>query len=208
MRRWLADLPLRWANAMMDANEHGKAVSVLRAARERGPKDARLTNNLIYAVQEWARAVYKKDGEEKARALLLQEIKKSADLVGLKGVAAGHAERVIRDFQEAGKHEEALAAVERNRDLFRDAAAAKALSASVFDDWARKLTRDKQWGKAVEVYEKGLKRLPGDNLLKTNLIYAIQEWVRDVNQTGGQEKARARLLTARFSQSRRGESAG
>ena len=197
LRDWAAGLPLRWSQAEMDKKNYEKAVEVLQAARTRQPKDDRLTNNLVYAVQEWARDAHAKDGEEKAKAILLGQIKHFPEITELQEVASNHASRVVGALRHAGKYEECLAAVERHKEFLKGKDKARDLAASVFDAWANKLTADKKWTEAVGVYEKGLKRLPGDGHLKTNLVYTMQEWVKDVYAAAGDEKARAVLLGLR-----------
>jgi tetratricopeptide (TPR) repeat protein len=197
LRQWQAGVPLRWGNALLAKQDYEKAAAVLQGARARAPKDSRLTNNLVYTIQEWVSATWTKDGDAKAKTLVVEQLKRFPDLKELKDVAAGHAHRVVRSFQDAGKYEEALAAVERHQEFLKDKAEAQALSVSVFDAWAAKFTKAKQWGEGVAVYEKGLQRLSGNDTLKTNLVYTMQEWTRDTYKSAGAEKARAVLLGLR-----------
>ena len=45
-----------------------KAIDIIQAARSRQPTDDRLTQNLVYGVQEWARETQDKEGDGKAKA--------------------------------------------------------------------------------------------------------------------------------------------
>ncbi len=194
---WQAGVPIRWGNSLLGKQDYAIAAEVLQAARAKAPTDSRLTNNLVYTIQEWARATQAKDGDDKARTLLREQIKRYPDLNQLKDVAAGFAQRTVFTLRDAGKYEEALAAVESNRELFPNKAAADELSLSLFDSWAGKFSGAKKWNEAVDVYEKALKRLAGNDHLKNNLVYTIQEWAADTYKSGGQEKARTVLLDLR-----------
>jgi tetratricopeptide (TPR) repeat protein len=196
LRRWRGAVPLRWANALLSKRDYEKAVAVLQAARAHNPADGRLSNNLVYTVQEWARAALAKDGEDKAKAILLEQLKRFADLPALKEVAAAHVQQLARALQEGGKYEDALAAVSRHQDLLKDKETQN-LAVSIFDSWARKLTGAGKWDEAVAVYERALLRLPGNGHLKTNLVYTMQQWTRDAYKSGGADKARAVLLDLR-----------
>jgi tetratricopeptide (TPR) repeat protein len=81
--------------------------------------------------------------------------------------------------------------------LFEDKAAAEAMSVSLFDVWAGKFTKAKQWDEAVAVYDKALQRLPGNDHLKNNLIYTMQEWTSDAFKSSGPQKAKTVLLGLR-----------
>ena len=46
---------------------------------------------------------------------------------------------------------------------------------AVYDAWAKSHMKQKDWAGAIQVYEGGLKELPGDSRLKHNLAYCKQE---------------------------------
>ncbi len=192
LRRWMAELPLRWAQSELEKKEFKCAVEVLARGRAHDPKDERLTQDIVYAVQEWAKA-----GDAKAKAVLVEQIKRFPDLAGLKGVAANFAIRKANDLRNAHKYDAALAAIDENQDLLEDKDTAKNLYLSIFDTWAGDLSAKKDWPAAAGVYEKGLQRMPANEHLTNNLVYLIQEWVQDTSASAGQEQARKVLLGLR-----------
>jgi len=197
LRRWTAELPLRWAQSKLDKKDFKSAVEVLDRGRALDPTDERLTHDIVYAVQEWARNAQAKAGDANAKAILVEQIKRFPDLAGLKDVAASFAIRKANELRSAQKYEAALAFVDENLDLLKDKDTATTLYLSVFDTWTGGLTGKKQWPAAVGVYEKGLQRMPANEHLTNNLVYVMQEWVDDTSRSAGQEQARKVLLGLR-----------
>jgi tetratricopeptide (TPR) repeat protein len=195
VRRWRRDLRLRWAQAVLDGGEHEKAVALLARALA-VEKDDRAANNLCYTVGRWARHVYAGAGEAPARALLKEQLRRFPALPGLRRVAEGHVHHVVAQYQKAGKHESAYAAIDRHADLL-DEKEVKDLVRAATDAWARHLRAAGQHDGALGVYEKGLKRLPGDGRLKNNLVYTMQEWVGQAHARKGEAEARAVLARLR-----------
>jgi len=197
LRRWMAEMPLRWALAELEKKDFKSAVEVLDRGRAHNPKDERLTQDIVYAVQEWAQDVQAKAGGAKAKALLVTQIKRFPDLAGLKDVAANFAIQTVNRLRDAHKYDAALASADENQDLLKDKEAATTLYLSVFDTWAGELTGKRQWPAAVSVYEKGLQRMPANEHLTNNFVYVMQEWVRDTSKSAGEEQARMVLLGLR-----------
>ena len=197
LRRWTAELPLRWAQSEMQKKDFKSAVEVLERGRALDPKDERLTQDIIYAVQQSAQDTQAKAGDAKAKAILVEQIKRFPDLAGLKDVAAGFAIRNANGLRGAHKYDAALASVDKNQDLLKDKDTTTTLYLSVFDAWAGEITAKKQWPAAVGVYEKGLQRMPANEHLTNNLVYVMQEWVQDTSKSAGLEQARKVLLGLR-----------
>jgi tetratricopeptide (TPR) repeat protein len=197
LRRWTAELPLRWAQSEMQKKDFKSALEVLERGRALDPKDERLTQDIIYAVQQWAQDTQAKAGDAKAKAILVEQIKRFPGLAGLKTVAASFAIRNANGLRGAHKYDAALASVDENQDLLNDKDTRTTLYLSVFDTWAGDLTAKKQWPAAVGVYEKGLQRMPANEHLTNNLVYVMQEWVQDTSKSAGQEQARKVLLGLR-----------
>ncbi|MBV8096491.1 MAG: hypothetical protein JO110_25265, partial [Acetobacteraceae bacterium] len=43
----------------------------------------------------------------------------------------------------------------------------------IYDRWARGFIDKKEWQKAIDVYDDGLKHIPGDGLLTQNRAYCV-----------------------------------
>jgi len=50
------------------------------------------------------------------------------------------------------------------------------LAGILYDRWADRFSGKKEWKQAVEVYEKGLKRFPGDSHLEQNAVATWYQW--------------------------------
>jgi tetratricopeptide (TPR) repeat protein len=176
LREWSADVPLRWSQSEMDKNHFAKAIDILQGARSRQPVDDRLTQNLVYSVQEWARAAQAKEGEGKARAILLAQLKRFPQIAELKDVASGHAHQLVGGLRDAGKFPEALAAIGDNKDLLKNKDDPKTLAYSVYDGWAEGLRQKKDWQGATNLYGKALERYPKDSHLSRNAVATWDAW--------------------------------
>ena len=181
LRDWSAGVPLRWSQSEINKKNFAKAIDVLQAARSRQPTDDRLTKNLVYCVQEWARETEAKEGEVKAKAILLGQMKRFPQITELKDVASGHAQRVVGVLRDAGKFPEALTAISDNKELLKDKDD-KALARSVYDRWARSLKEKKDWQGAVDLYAEALERYPKDNHLFNNAIASWDAWAGSLKE--------------------------
>ncbi len=197
LKQWTTELPLRWSQSELDAKNFRKAIELLDEARDREPNDERLTHNIVYAVQEWVRETLEKEGEAKASEVLAGQLKRVPQIPGLDDVAASHVERVVGLLRDAGKYEESLDAVERHKEFLKDNDAARNLCQSVVDAWADSYIAKKNHEQAVVVYQQGLQRFPGDEHLKQNLVYTMQEWIKDVYAADGEADAMTVLLGLR-----------
>ena len=79
---------------------------------------------------------------------------------------------------DAGKFDEAQAAVERYLPLLTGDADRHEIGGMVVDGFARSLIRQKNWEQAVKVYAGGLKQYPTSKLLKHNVVTAWDAWAR------------------------------
>ena len=197
LRRWTAELPLRWAQSEMQKKDFKSAIEVLERGRGLAPKDERLAHDIVYAVQEWVEYTQAKAGDVKAKAILVEQIKRFPDIAGLKDVAASFAIRNANGLRGAHKYDAALASIDENQDLLKDKDITTTLYLSVFDTWAGELTAKKQWPAAVGVYKKGVQRMPANEHLTNSLVYVMQEWVQETSKSAGQEQARKVLLGLR-----------
>jgi tetratricopeptide (TPR) repeat protein len=167
-----------WASQLRTSHDWDGAVDVLEQALRRYPRDQHLENNLIYSVQEGARDLEARSGEEKAREFLARHSRKFRSLAGMGDVVAMHVQRGARRLSGPGKYEDALACIDRHIDLFDDRDKARSLAISVYDDWAESLRNKNDWEGAVGVYEKGLQSFVGDEHLTHNEIVNWDKWAK------------------------------
>lgn len=166
---------LGWSKHLCEQVQHETAMAVLAVARPIAPKDDRLVSNRDYIWQEWITATHTGQSEEKARTLVRRLLKENPQEPGLQDVIRGHVVRGMKDLHEAKKFPDALAWVERHREILKDAEEFKDLKVAAHDAWAEDYMEAKKWQEAIQVYERALKEFPGDSHLENNLAFCRQE---------------------------------
>src|SRR5262249_11718516 len=141
------------------------------------PGNDLLRNNLVYTVQEWAWDAQTRGGDEEALKVLVEQRKRFPKLGELREVARGHVHRVAKKLWQEGRFEAARAAVERYREVLPDEDA-RSISVAVYDEWADRYMKDKEWQAAVDVYDAGLKRFPKDGHLTHNATVTWDHWAK------------------------------
>jgi tetratricopeptide (TPR) repeat protein len=196
IERWQVNLYLRHSSERFRSGQPAEACGVLARAMKFYPKDGRFAGNLCYVVQEWADQVGKKEGEDKARELLLEQVRLYPQVPRLKEVGLGHVHRAVTRLQKAGRHAEALAAIDRYKDLIPSDKERTDLVHIVADRWAKQLRGAGDFAGALDVYDSTLKGRPEDRHLTSNRTFTMQEWVRQSAKTG-EEASRKALVTLR-----------
>jgi tetratricopeptide (TPR) repeat protein len=176
-----------WAGSLAKADDREAALKVYETAFERLPKNRDVENGLAYSVQEWLKQVHADDGEAAAFTLLTDVLNRFESSGDVRDVALNHVRLVIQALRQDGKFKEALAAVERHAKLLRKLKKPdeiEELSVGVYDAWAEKFMKARDWTKAIEVYEKSLKQFANSGHLKNNLAYCKQEQKKDEPKGG------------------------
>lgn len=194
LRDWRDNFYLRWAAAELRQKSFKKAIEILATGLKNSPDDSRLANNVVFTTQEWARHAVVEHGEHHAIAMLQNQIQEFPKIAGIRDVANRHARRVFIERRDAGQLEQALAAIDAHRSLLVDDDEVIELQQNAFDSRARTFMKQRNWSDAVDVYEAGLRRLPENSHLQRNLVYATQEWSRDVLSKAGTAEAKRTLL--------------
>jgi tetratricopeptide (TPR) repeat protein len=190
--RWRADLHLRHANELFRAGKPEEACGVLAEAMKLYPKDGRFADQICYVVQEWADQVRLKQGEKEARELLSRQVRLRPGVPRLKEVALSWVHRLVSRLQKDGKHAEALAAIDRNRELIPEGKERTELLRGVANRRAEQLRDEGDYAGALGAYDSALKGLPGDERLTGNRTWTMREWVRR-SAKDGEEAARKTL---------------
>lgn len=194
IEKWQNDFYLRWSNYELKAKRFEHAVALIEEGLSRGSDDARLTGNLVYAIQEWTRDTYKETGAEAARQLLATQLDHFKDHQGVAEVAQNHARRVFIQLRDQRKFREAIDSLADNEELFHDAKEPTSLYRDGYCSWARHCMANRDWEQTLIVYRTGLEQLPGDSRLTGNLTYFVQEWAKDLLAEEGAAAARDMLL--------------
>jgi tetratricopeptide (TPR) repeat protein len=151
-----------------EAEKFEEALGFIQRNQELVDKPAEL-RQVIW--QDWLKATFDKQGEEKGRALAVRLLKENPMDAGLREVTCGQVIEGVNGLKNAEKFEEGVAYVVRNKELLKDEAESRSMIASVYDAWARTYW-EKDWDHAIAIYKKGLKVCPMDQLLETNLKYS------------------------------------
>lgn len=181
-----------WDDALAAAEPGFAALS--------GESRKELEKWLGYYGQEWSAALAKNEGEPKALAALRSLAVRFPGNEHLASAADSHVRRMAYGLADAGKFEEALAAVEGATDLMKDPDGVRDVSLYVYDNWAKRYMKDGHWEMAADVYVKGLAAYPDEQLLKGNVAYLAQEWSRAAYAGGGVAAAAevTAILAAKF----------
>jgi tetratricopeptide (TPR) repeat protein len=197
IQEWQAGVYLRWSEAERNAGRFDKAVAVLADARAKGQTDWRVENNLVYTVQEWARAEYGKGSaaeEKKAKEVVQSQVKKFADIKDMKELPKNYVYWVAENLRKANKPDEALAVIARHADLLPDKKELREQSLNQIYARAEGLYKEDKWKEALDVYVDALKDWPDDPDVKNNLVYTMQEGIRNINDKQGEPKAKEFLV--------------
>lgn len=164
-----------WAKRHMQEGQWEKAADVYAAGLGRFPAMEKLQGNIGWFAQEWAKEVAAGEGPEKAADVLRALKQKFPGLQGVVQSAKNHLNNTVNALVRASKHEEALAELERLKDLAEGEADVERLAVFAYDRWARTFIDKKDWDGAIAIYDKGLARYPGQGLFKQNKAYCIEQ---------------------------------
>jgi tetratricopeptide (TPR) repeat protein len=167
-----------WAKERMGAGAFSAAADVYTRALQAVPESALLKNNLVFLVQQWAVEAERRGGAPAAIEALREARKRFPDLAPLGGVVKSRLAAAARALSEAGKPEEALALVESGKDLVAKESDARDLAVGVWDAWARRAAREKDWEAATAIYGRALTALPKESRLRGNAVATWDEWAK------------------------------
>jgi tetratricopeptide (TPR) repeat protein len=165
------------ARVHMAAKNWAQAVDVYEKGLKHVPNASLLETNFIYCCQEWLRDALEQEGEAGAQNVAIDLLKRFPENKDLRKLVENHLQRVAVRLCDDEKFADAIACVDRHKDLLAalgNSDVADDVLETVYDRWARTYFK-KDWAKAIETYELGLKRVPKSALLKNNLKYSQQE---------------------------------
>jgi tetratricopeptide (TPR) repeat protein len=201
LKQWQTGVRPRWARSEVDLARYAAALDIIAAGLKKSPDDKRLNEFVAFAIQRWMGEVAAKEGEQAAVQLLLAQARRFPAAESLGDVAISHVAKTLRGLRDAGKFDEALAVLDRNQTLLQKLCPKKAsdqskdMATAIYDSWAKRHIAAKEWSAAADIYAKALERFPRDYHLSNNLVYVVQEWVKDATAQDGSDAAR-RILGA------------
>ncbi|MDP6445042.1 MAG: hypothetical protein QF805_14690 [Pirellulaceae bacterium] len=158
-----------WARRLIEQKQWSEAVDIQARGLNQLPGDSRLTQNLVYTIQQWARSLHQEKDAAAARDMLLAQTARFADVKGVARVAGNFAQNLVVGRIQAKEYDSALKALDENTKLL-DPSRTLQLTRGVYDSSASDHRQQKQWRLADDVYRRGLERLPNDSHLKRNAV--------------------------------------
>jgi tetratricopeptide (TPR) repeat protein len=186
---WRANLYLRWFDAEVRAKRFEPAALVIEKGLAAVPGQPGLTRNAGYLAQEWARHLATTEDEGRAREVLRALRTRFAGNEDVVEAGANHARRAAYQAADAGKYQEALAALHEAKDLLPDDKARQQVGVYVFDNWAKSRMKAGQWAEAADIYAQARERYPEEHLIAQNIAYLAQEWSKAAYKSGGATEA-------------------
>jgi tetratricopeptide (TPR) repeat protein len=193
LAKWAASLHSRWAESEMRKGNFAGALDIVSRRLTEQPQDRRLANHLAYLVQEQLKHTAAKEGTDAADRMIPQLLARFSQYPDVRKVAAAHLQRRVQVLTDQGKYDLALAAAQRVAELTGDARLAAATVGALYDRWAMKLARAKQWDEALGVYEKALPKLADRGNAENNIRYFVQEWAKEAHARQGMTAAKEML---------------
>jgi len=165
-----------WAASYQRSRNWEGGLDVYEQAWKALPDKQRIEQNIAYSIQEGANQIAGDKGPAASEAFLKKQLARFKNINRVRGVAENHVHRLVDDLASREKYDDALAVVERSTDLLGDPGQKAKLADILYDRWADRFSGKKEWKQAVEVYEKGLKRFPGDSHLEQNAVATWYQW--------------------------------
>lgn len=164
-----------WARHHMRDGQWEKAADVYAAGLARFPAMKKLQGNIGWFAQEWAKEVAAAQGPDKAADVLRALKQKFPGVQNVAQSAQNHLNNTVNALVRDGKQEEALAVLERLKDLAEGEAGVERLAVFTYDRWAKTFIDKKDWDAAIAIYDKGLASYPNQRLFKQNKAYCIEQ---------------------------------
>ena len=181
---WRDNLFPRWTNAEIKDGKFEAAASVLSLGLTTAPTDAKLHEMVGYLAQEWAKSASSR-GFSKGLAALAALDRRFPGTAALNDAAKSYVWREVAALADAGRIDDGLAAIKEAGELLKGKGAVAELGALVFDTGAKARIKARTWEAAADAYAAGLKQFPENDLLRNNVTYMAQEWLKDAYATGG-----------------------
>lgn len=175
---WRREAFARWVQSLQAEAKFEPAFAVLDKAAALYPDDELLSRGRGILVRESVKAVLARDGTDKAEKLLGDLLTRYPKDESVRAAGTGYVYQLVRSLSEGGKPDEAFAAIDRCAPFLDEPEKKAALVVNVYDDWARRLVRQKNYEEATAVYGKGLARQPGSDTLKSNAAHVWDVWAK------------------------------
>ena len=165
-----------WAVSYQHSQNWEAVLDVYEKAWNALPDKQPIEQNIAYSVQEGAKRLAANKGAEASEVFLKKQLARFKKIDQVQGVAANHLRGLVGDLASREKYDDALAIIDRSANLLGDSRQKAELADVLYDRWADHFSSKKDWAQAVKVYDKGLKRFPGDAHLEQNAAALWYNW--------------------------------
>ncbi len=177
---WRQGVYVEWARAGLQQKNYASAVQALEGARSEAPDNADIQQNLMYALQEWAVALWKRQGRTAAEALLQQYEKKYPHSEIVARAAAGYVSQVLSALKGTPNYEpEALALVGACESWLASDPDAVAYLRGLFEQVIQGYLRVHDFSGALATAQRAQARFVGDEHWLKSEDLVRDEWIRD-----------------------------
>jgi tetratricopeptide (TPR) repeat protein len=174
------------AKAHIKNNAWDDAADLYARGLKQIPDSDLLKNNVAYMAQEWQKAAYAKGGTSEVAAVATKLVAKFPGIAAISESGRNQIQRTVSEYVDADNFDKAFAALKDATPLLTPPDI-KSLNELIYDNWAKKLFKAKNWEGAADVYAAGLAAVDSSDLLAHNAVYLAQEWARSALADGGIE---------------------
>ena len=162
----------RWGDHEFRRQRFSNSAEAYARGLELKQDDRKLTGNLRYVLWKWAQQESKTKDLDQAVKLLERELRRFKEVKRIGRAGEIFAQNEVLASIRAKKFEQALATFERVKHFYDRQSERERTGSYIYDQWARSYwKRDRQWAKAIEVYQRGLRAFPNSRVLQQNLKF-------------------------------------
>jgi tetratricopeptide (TPR) repeat protein len=169
LRRWRNGVYLRWAAAEEKTGNAGRAVAVLERAMTTDPTESDFSNNLGCLVRDRAVWLHTAGKPTEAKAELLRMQKRFPKCDDVQRAGRGAVQQLLQGPVARAKYDEAIKIVDGYAEAIPNPSDFEELVSHVYSEEAKPFMDKEDWPGATIVFEKGVKKYPGNRALTHNL---------------------------------------
>jgi tetratricopeptide (TPR) repeat protein len=169
LRHWRNGVYLRWSDAETAKGNFERAVAALEKGMAADPRESDFANNLGCLVRDRALQLHAAGKPKEAKAELLAMQKRFAKCKDVQRAGRQFVQLAMQEPLKQSNFDKALDTLDAYAEVVVDKTELQELAAGVYYKEAKPFLDGQKWTEAMAVFEKGLKRYPGNRDLTHNL---------------------------------------